>query len=150
MSLNDSSTSPVRTLLRRGALLGLAALVTNLVVLGLGRALGASFTLPSLGDTTTEVSVTAVLLATVASLAVGIGAAAFFLARQAPRGIRILQVIGGVIAVVSVASPAVADTDTATKVALSVMHLVVGSAYIAALQPFARSTRQQVRHDSGP
>ena len=50
----------------------------------------------------------------------------------------VLQVIGAVLAVVTVALPMAADTDTGTKVLLAVMHLVLGAAYWVALSLASR------------
>ena len=115
---------------RAGVLIG-AALVVNLVLLLLGSLAGASMTV----QPSTVVGVVAVAVATVLTLAVGFAVAAALLAR-APRFVRALQVAGGVVAVLSVASPLLADTDTATKLVLGAMHLVCGAAFVVGLQPY--------------
>ena len=139
MSVSNSSRQPVRALLRRGAALALAALVLNLVVLVAGRALGASFTVPVADASAPRpIAVTAVVLATVLSLALGLGVAALASARFGSRAVRVLQIVGGVLAVLSVISPLVADVDPTTKIALTLMHLVTGAAYVIALAPFTR------------
>ena len=143
MTVKNPSTSAVPGLVRRGAVLGLVAVVVNLLVLLAGRVAGASFAVAGPGGAPTEVGIGAVLIATVAGLAVGLAAAALLLARRAVRGVRVLQIVGGVFAVLSVISPALADTDVVTRVALSVMHLVVGAAYVAALDPFAHAPARQ-------
>lgn len=150
MSPNDSSNRPARALLRRVTGLGLVAIVVNLLVLVLGRAAGASFELPGFAaDAPIQVTVTSVLLATVASLTLGTAAAAFLLMRHGARSVRALQVVGGVLALLSVISPAVASTDSTTKVALTAMHLITGAAYVIALQPVAQSpARQRVKNAS--
>lgn len=128
-----NAASPVRPFLRRAGVLTLAALVVNLLLLLAGSTAGASMTVPP----STVVGVTPVTIATVLSLAVGFAIAAVLVARRATTWVRRYQVVGGVLALVSVASPLILDTDAATKAVLVAMHLVCGAAFVLALQPHA-------------
>jgi hypothetical protein len=45
-----------------------------------------------------------------------------------------MQVIGAVVAVVSLFEPLVVDTDMTTRVALAAMHLITGATFVLALR----------------
>jgi hypothetical protein len=50
------------------------------------------------------------------------------------------QVVGGLLALLSVAGPMMAVTDSGTRIALALMHVVVGVAAVAALEAIRRRT----------
>jgi hypothetical protein len=49
-------------------------------------------------------------------------------------------VVGGLLALLSVAGPTLAATDSGTRLALALMHLVVGAAAVLALEAIRRRT----------
>ncbi|MGH3932009.1 MAG: DUF6069 family protein [Pseudonocardiaceae bacterium] len=113
-----------------------AATAVNLVILFIGRAAGASFVLAD-GANLHEVATTGVILATVPPLVVGTVVAAL-LARWWLGVIRLAQVIGGGLALLTVAGPVTADTDGGTQLALALMHVVLAVAVVLSLEAVRR------------
>lgn len=109
-----------------------AATLANLVILLIGRTAGASFAVAD-GATIHQVTAVGVIIATVPPLVVGTVLAAL-LARWWPWVIRLAQVIGGGLALLTVAGPLTIDTDRATQLALALMHLVVAVVVVVALE----------------
>ncbi len=116
-----------------------AAAVTNLVIFFIGRAAGASFAFLDRG-TLHEITAWAVIIATVPPLVVGTGLATL-LARWWSWMIRLAQVIGGGLALLTVAGPLMTDTDGATRVALALMHVVLAVAVVVTLEAIRRRSR---------
>lgn len=106
------------------------------MLLAIASTAGVPFVVAVAGTTDEVMSVgaVAVVVFTVIPLAVGI-AIALAVATRVRRVVRVLQTLAVVVAVGSVPLPLAAAIDTATGVVLAVMHLVVGAAYIAAIQP---------------
>lgn len=123
-----------------GAAVGAAAaVVANLVVFAIG-SIGAPLEVVMTGDTTaSELPAAAVIGASIAPIVVG-AVGLWIFERFLANGFRIWAVTAGVLAVVSIAAPAGLDVSTESKVALAVMHLVVGAAAIAG-QLLARRRR---------
>jgi hypothetical protein len=115
-----------------GGLAVVASVVANLAILGIGTLADASFVVVDNGDPA-DVDVAAVLFASIVPLAAGFVVAAL-LDRWRPGLVRPLGIVVAALAVVSVAGPFAADTDTGTAVALAVMHLVVGAAYLGGIE----------------
>lgn len=113
-----------------------AATVANLVILLIGRAAGASFVVVD-GANLHEVATTGVIIATVPPLVVGTVLAAL-LAHWWPPIIRVAQVIGGALALLTVAGPLMADTDGGTRLALALMHVVLAVAVVLSLEAVRR------------
>lgn len=90
-----------------------AAAVANLVIFFIGRAAGASFAILDRG-TLHEVSAWGVIIATVPPLVVGTGLAVL-LARWWFGVIRLAQIIGAGLALLTVAGPLMTDADGATR-----------------------------------
>jgi putative copper export protein len=132
----------LRRYLRRAALFAAAAVAVNLLLLGLGTLAGGSFLVPpfAAGGAEVQVGVGPVVVATLLGLAVGFAVAAVLVARRAARAVRLAQLVGAVLAVLSIVGPLTADTDATTRVALALMHVVCGAAYVLALQPHAVRT----------
>ena len=105
-----------------------AAIAVNLVILAIGTAADASFVVVDNGDPA-DVTALVVVAATAIPLVAGFLVAAL-LARWRPRWVRPLALVAAAFAVVSIAGPFVADTDTGTAASLAVMHLVIGAAYL--------------------
>jgi Family of unknown function (DUF6069) len=113
---------------RASGLAIVAAVAVNLVILAIGTAADASFVVVDNGDPA-DVTALVVAAATAIPLLAGFLVAAL-LARWRPRWVRPLALVAAAIAVVSVAGPFAADTDTGTAAALALMHVVVGAAYL--------------------
>lgn len=116
-----------------------AATVVNLLILLAGRAAGASFEFVDRGDLHVITAV-GVITSTVPPLVLGTALAAL-LGLWWPVFIRLAQFIGGGLALLTVAGPLMTDADTATRVALALMHVVVGVAVVLSLEPLWRRTK---------
>ncbi len=114
----------------------MTAALCNLVILFIGRATGASFAYLDRGALH-EVTAWGVIVAAVLPLVAGTGLAAL-LARWWFGVIRLAQVIGGGLALLTVAGPVIADTDGATRLALALMHVVVAMAVVVTLEAIRR------------
>ena len=111
------------------------AIVTSWVVMLAGHAAGASFVLDDRG-TPHVVRVVDVVVATW-PMVVGVLLVAL-LGRLRAWLLRGGQVVGGLLALLSVAGPMIAVTDSGTRIALALMHVVVGVAAVAALELIRR------------
>ncbi|MGH3949099.1 MAG: DUF6069 family protein [Pseudonocardiaceae bacterium] len=116
-----------------------AATAGNLLILLAGRAAGASFELVDRGDQHVITAV-GVITATVPPLVAGTALAAL-LGLWWPGFIRVAQVIGGGLALLTVAGPLMTNADTGTRLALALMHLVVGVAVVLSLEALWRRTK---------
>ncbi|PPK94261.1 hypothetical protein CLV92_108163 [Kineococcus xinjiangensis] len=110
----------------------LGAVAVNLVLYLFARAAGASLALPD-GSGTHVVGVPDVVGATVVPLLVGT-VLAVLLSRRWPVLLRVAQVGGAVVALVTVAGPLTGDTDAATRLVLAAMHVVSAVAVVAILE----------------
>jgi hypothetical protein len=115
-----------------------AAIVVNWVVMLAGTAAGASFVLDDRGAPHVVRAVD-VVVATWPMVA-GVLLAAL-LGRVRAWLLRAGQVVGGLLALLSVAGPMLATTDSGTRMALALMHVVVGVAAVAALEAVRRRGR---------
>ncbi len=112
-----------------------AAIVACWVVMLAGRATGASFVLDDQG-TPHVVRAVDVVVATW-PMVVGVLLTAL-LGRLRAWALRVGQVLGGLLALLSVAGPVLAVADSGTRLALALMHVVVGVAAVAALEAIRR------------
>lgn len=119
-------------LLRVGAIGAVAAAVVNAVIYGLGRVVDVSYTFTEGGEEQT-VDLGAVVGASLITFAVGlvVAAAVVWLGRP---DLRIVQWVGGVIAVASTWTSFAIDASFAASATLAAMHIVSGVAYVAALE----------------
>ena len=113
------------------------AIVTSWVVMLAGHAAGASFVLDDRG-TPHVVQAVDVVVATW-PMVVGVLLAAL-LGRVRAWLLRAGQAVGGLLALLSVAGPMTATTDSGTRLALGLMHVVVGVVAVAALEVVRRRT----------
>ncbi|MGH9118990.1 MAG: DUF6069 family protein [Acidimicrobiales bacterium] len=129
---------------RRAGLTALAAVAVNLVILGIGAAADVDFDVPQFrSDTTMAVNPLAVILSTLVALAAGWALVAS--ARRWGRpSLRAVQVIGAVVAVVSLALPLGVDADASTRLVLAAMHLATGAIFVAGVESVRRD------HVGGP
>jgi hypothetical protein len=113
-----------------GAAAALIAAAVNVVVLVAGRALGVSFDIPTAPSPIGPVQV---VISTIGPFAVGLGATAVA-AAQNPARLRTMQVVAVVVTALSLASPLLLAGDTASRVALSSMHVIACAAFVATLR----------------
>ena len=123
----------------RAGLTVLAAVAVNLAIFGIGVAADLDFDVEPIGsDTPTTVNVVAVVLSTLVALAAGWGLVA--LARRIGRpSLRAVQIIGAVVAVVSMAMPLAIDAETSTRLVLAAMHLTTGAIFVAGVESLRRA-----------
>ncbi|MCP8712849.1 DUF6069 family protein [Streptomyces thermocarboxydus] len=113
------------------------AAVVNLVVLFIGDAAGASLVL-ELNGKPDEIGAGDVVFMSVAAPVLGI-TAAVLLARWKPVFLRVGQIVGGSVAVLTAIGPLTQETDGGTAATLITMHLFVGLVAVAALEAIRRS-----------
>jgi hypothetical protein len=111
-----------------------AGAVINVVIFVIAKAAGVALTVPDPNNAavTMELNAVSAIISSVGPLLIG----AIVASLTVPRfswALPALQVIGGALAVLTVAGPLGANTDTGTKVVLSLWHLVLGVVYVAAL-----------------
>ncbi|WP_329215659.1 DUF6069 family protein [Streptomyces sp. NBC_01485] len=121
------------------AVAGAAALaaVVNLIVLFIGDAAGASLVL-ELNGKPDEIGASDVIFMSIAAPVIGV-TAVVLLARWKPVFLRVGQLVGGAVAVLTAIGPLTQDTDGGTAATLITMHLFVGFVAVAALEVIRRS-----------
>ncbi|CAN5170973.1 hypothetical protein BH18ACT9_BH18ACT9_13100 [soil metagenome] len=133
----NSHLSPWRTAL----LAAVATAVTNAVILGIAHLLGADMHVaPTARATETEVGVGSVLLVSVAPMILG----GMTLWLAAPRGIRPWRAVGWLglaLGLLTVPLPFAVRASAETSVSLSLMHVVAGVVWFAAIRRAATPTR---------
>lgn len=131
-----NTTARKRSVLRATTVCALAATLVNLVLWGIGRAVGASFVVdPALGDANVEVGALKVVVTTVLPFAVGVLLVALA-ARRSRRWVIGVGAVGAVFALGSAAGPLDGGHDTTTGVLLATMHLTTGAAFVVAATRF--------------
>ncbi len=124
-----------RYVLAAAVVAAVAAIVVSWVVMLAGYAAGASFVLDDRG-TPHVVRPVDVVVATWPMVA-GVLLSAL-LGRWRAWLLRAGQVVGGLLALLSVAGPMTAVTDSGTRLSLGLMHVVVGVAAVVALEAVRR------------
>lgn len=112
------------------------AVAVNLIVWLLGEVAGGSFELVANG-VTTQVGVGTVILSSAVPLLIGMILAAL-ISYLWTGVLRVAQIVGGVLAVATIGLTVSADFDTATTIALSVMHLVLAPVLVVGLEAMRR------------
>jgi hypothetical protein len=130
---NTTKGSRTRQLLSTGAVAGVAATAVNAAVYGLGRAGGIDYVAQRDASGVDRIQIQHVVGLSVTAFVIGL-AAALVVGRVRRAGLKGLQALGVVVALVSTYGDFGIDGSTAAKVTLISMHLVVGAAYVAALQ----------------
>lgn len=144
VSVDSPPTGPVRVVARPRFVLvttlvaAVAAIVVCWAVMLAGTAAGATFVLDDRGSPHVVRAVDVVVATW--PMVVGVLVAAL-LGRLRSWLLRAGQVVGGLLAVLSVAGPMLAVTDPGTRLSLALMHLVVGVAAVAALEVIRRAVR---------
>ena len=114
----------------------IGALVPNLVIWLLGLAAGGSFEMTDAG-TTSSVAPGGVVMLTVIPILIGMTLAALISLKWVAV-IRPAEVIGALLPLATIALTIQADFDTASTIALSVMHVVIAVAVVAGLEAMRR------------
>lgn len=142
-------TTRSRAVWRTGlAAAGIAA-AANLAVFALARAAGTPFQVRFPGhQAATSVAVGDVLGASLGALAIGTAVAALWL-RRLPHGLAAAQVTGAVIALLSLATPLGVHASAGTKEALATMHLIAGTAFVAAMGRARAAPRRRLASSPG-
>ncbi|MFF3227656.1 DUF6069 family protein [Nocardia suismassiliense] len=112
------------------------AVAVNLVVWLIGEAAGGSFEVVDKG-VTTYVGGSGVIMSSAVPLLIGMTLAALLSYRWVGV-LRVAQVVGSVLAVATIGLTVSATFDTASTIALSVMHLVLAPALIVGLEAMRR------------
>jgi hypothetical protein len=141
------NTTPIgaRRLLGLGVFAAIGAASVNAAIYGIGRAAGLSFVASTTASGPQHILLEHVVSFTLMTFAVGLVAALIADKVRRPH-LGALQAVGAVVAVVSVAMDLSIDSTVAAKATLALMHLVVGVAYVAALEIVrpARASRRTV------
>ncbi|MCZ4586757.1 DUF6069 family protein [Rhodococcus opacus] len=114
----------------------IGALVPNLVIWLLGLAAGGSFEMTDAGKTS-SVAPGGVVILTVVPILIGMTLAALISLKWVAV-IRPAEVIGALLPLATIALTIQADFDTASTIALSVMHVVIAVAVVAGLEAMRR------------
>ena len=113
------------------------ATVINLLILLAARAADASLVLREPGAADHPITAGGVIFSSVVPMTGGI-LLATLLARRWPGVLRLAQLVGGGLALLTVAGPLTSGTDGVTRTALVAMHLVVGVTVVLALEAIRR------------
>ncbi len=137
--MNDSPVG-ARRLLTIGAGAALAATLVNAVIYGIGRVAGLDFVAAHTSRGPEHIRLVHVVSLTLITFAIGL-AAALIADRFRRPGLRAVQITGGVIALLSIEMDLTIDSTATAKATLATLHLVVGLAFVVALQ-LARTTHR--------
>ncbi|MFC9892668.1 DUF6069 family protein [Nocardia sp. NPDC127579] len=113
-----------------------AALLANLIVWLIGAAAGGTFETTNNGQVQ-SVAPGGIIVMTVVPMLIGLTAAAL-LSYRWTGVLRVAAVIGSTLAIATIAMTVAADFDTASTVALSITHLTLAPAIIAATEGLRR------------
>jgi hypothetical protein len=133
----NTSDTRIRRLLVVGGVGAVAAALTNAVIYGVGRTAGVEYVITQASKGTESVHLVDVLSLSLISFAIGLAAAVVATWWKRP-SLRALQIVGGIVAVVSTYGDFTIDGTAAATVLLASMHIIAGVFYIASLQ-IARS-----------
>lgn len=138
MTTTSAARTRVPALNRPVAVLGAtaAAVVANLIVWAVAKAAGTSFEVVD-GGTVSEVPVSGIVFITAAPMLVGLTAAAL-LAYRWIGVLRLAEIVGSVLAVATIGLTLAAEFDTASTLALALMHLTLIPAIVLGLEGLRR------------
>jgi hypothetical protein len=121
-----------RAIWKFGVAAALGAAIVNLVILVAASAAGVEFFAPDpRTGNLTEIGAPQVIFVTLFSSLIGLAVAA--IAERLDRPLRWVQIGGVVATLLSLVSPLALDEELATRLALSLMHLIAGAAFVGAL-----------------
>lgn len=115
-----------------GAVTALAVAIVNVVILLVAKAAGVEFPVPDLQGRIVEVGIGQVAIMSIVPLLLGTAAVAA--AVRFNLKLRWVQAVGVVLVLLSFISPLALDSGISTKLVLSVMHVVSGTAFLAAVE----------------
>lgn len=107
--------------------------VVNLIIFAVAKASGANFSLVQ-GGTPTEVTYAMVVLVSAGAVVIGSALAALL----GEKRLRLMQIIGGVVAVLTTIGPLSSTGSASAKAVLVVLHLLTGVAFVAAMEVVRR------------
>ncbi len=117
-----------------GGITAVTAAAVNAAIFGLARAADVSFAYTGSADGPTKfIGWGEVLGLSLVSFAIGLAAALVAALWGRPR-LRVLQVLGGIVALGTIYSDVALDASASSRVVLASMHIVVGVASVACLQ----------------
>lgn len=128
---------PVRSWWRALAAGAVVATAVNLTILLAASLADASLVLRDAGGADHPITVGGVVFSSAVPMIGGI-VLAILLARLRPGFLRVAQLVGGALALLTVAGPLTSTTDAVTRSALVVMHVVVGVAVVGTLEAIRR------------
>jgi len=126
-------TSSTRSVLTTGAAAAAVAGIVALAVFAIADAAGADFQFVQDGQST-EVGYGIVAVVSIVSILLGTA----FAALLGPRRLRLVQIIGAVIAVLTAAAPLGLTGDSSAKAVLALLHLITGAVFVLALERVRR------------
>lgn len=118
-----------------------AALLVNLVIWAIGAAAGGSFEFTD-GDLTQSAAPGGVVVLTIVPLLIGMTLAALLSYRWLG-AIRVAQVVGPALALLTIVSTLMADFDGASTVALTAMHVAIAPIVVVGLEAMRRRLARQ-------
>ncbi|NKX88921.1 DUF6069 family protein [Nocardia coubleae] len=138
-----TTTRTLPALNRPVAVLGAvaAALIANLIIWGIGEAAGGSFTTNTDGKVS-DVAPGGVILMSVVPLLIGL-TAAVLISYKWTGVLRVAAVVGSVLSIATIGMTLTAGFDTASTIALSLMHVVLVPAMVIALEGVRRHIAEQ-------
>jgi hypothetical protein len=139
-----SSAIRTRRLLAIGGIGALAAATTNTVIYAVGRAADVAYVVTDGRSGVESVNLSAVLSLTLMSFAIGL-VAALVGNRFNRHSLRVLQVVGALLALATIGWDFGIDGTNAAKALLASMHIVVGIAYVVSLEVARTSPARSVR-----
>ncbi len=143
----NTSDHRIRHLFVLGAAGAVAATLVNAAIYAVGRAADVTYLVTVTSNGPQNVRLQDVVSLSLMSFVLGIIAAAVATKLRRP-SLRTMQIVGAVLAVVSIWGDFTIDGTVAAKATLAVMHIVVGIAYISVLA-VAQSRRSTSLND-GP
>lgn len=121
-----------RAIWKFGVVAALGAAIVNVVILVAANAAAVEFFAPDpRTGNLTEIGVPQVIFVTLFSSLIGLAVAA--IAERLGRPLRWVQVGGVAATLLSLVSPLTLDAELATRLVLSLMHLIAGGAFVGAL-----------------
>ncbi|MEV0357024.1 DUF6069 family protein [Nocardia sp. NPDC050697] len=145
--MTTASTTPSRipALSRPVAVLGptIAAVVANLIIWGIAKAAGVNFEITDNGKVD-AVPPGGIVFITAVPMLVGL-TAAVLLAYRWPGILRVAEIVGSVLAVLTIGLTIAADFDVSSTIALALMHLTLIPAIVIGLEGLRRKLAEEGR-----
>lgn len=139
----STTSTRVPALNRPAAVLGptVAAVVANLIIWAIAKAAGVNFEATSNGEVG-EVPASGIVVITAVPMLVGL-TAAVLLAYRWPGILRIAEIVGSVLAILTIGLTIAADFDLSSTIALALMHVTLVPAIVIGLEGLRRRLAEQ-------